>query len=271
MNRIVELFRNKSEQILNIYFTAGFPTLENTVPVLEALSEAGVDLIEIGMPYSDPVADGETIQQSNQKALENGISIKRLFEQLSGIREKVKVPILLMGYLNPVVQFGVEDFCRRCAEVGIDGLILPDLPVDVYKEEYKGIFDRYGILNIFLITPQTIESRIRKIDEVSDGFIYMVSSASTTGSQKGITDEMKAYFSRIKEMNLRNPRLIGFGIKDYETFHTACAYANGAIVGSAFVRLLEQNQENQRAAILNYVSSLRHSHQVEKIFSNLSA
>ncbi|MFD1145324.1 tryptophan synthase subunit alpha [Larkinella insperata] len=271
MNRITELFQHKPNQVLNVYFTAGFPQLNDTVPILETLQQAGVDIIEIGMPYSDPVADGETIQQSNQKALNNGMTLRILFDQLKGIREKVKVPILLMGYLNPVVQFGVEEFCRKCAEVGVDGIIVPDLPIDVYERDYKSIFDRYNLLNIFLITPQTSEGRIHQIDQLSDGFVYMVSSASTTGSQKGITDEMKAYFSRIQAMNMKNPRLIGFGIQDYSTFQTASQYANGAIIGSAFVRLLEQNQANKDVAIHNFIQSIRHSAPAEKIISELTA
>ncbi|GAB3285260.1 tryptophan synthase subunit alpha [Larkinella harenae] len=271
MNRISALFQSKSEQILNVYFTAGFPQLNDTVSILESLQKAGVDIIEIGMPYSDPVADGETIQQSNQKALMNGMSLRVLFEQLKGIREKVQVPILLMGYLNPVVQFGIEAFCQQCAEVGVDGIIVPDLPIDVYERDYKEIFDRYSLLNIFLITPQTSESRIQQIDQLSDGFIYMVSSASTTGSQKGITDEMKAYFSRIQKMNIKNPRLIGFGIQDNATFLTASQYANGAIIGSAFVRLLEQKQENKAAAIADFIKSIRHLAPEEKINSGVIA
>lgn len=241
-NRIIDLFAHKQGDVLNLYFTAGFPNLNDTVPVLRGLQAAGVDLVEIGMPYSDPVADGETIQLSNMRALENGMSLKLLFEQLADCRQStISVPILLMGYINPVLQFGVEAFCQKCQEVGVDGVILPDLPLDLYVAEYKEIFDQYGVQNIFLITPQTAESRIRLIDEVSEGFIYMVSSASITGSQTGVSDTMLAYFDRIQAMNLRNPRLIGFGIKDKETFDTACQYANGAIVGSAFIRQLEQH------------------------------
>ncbi|WP_266361942.1 tryptophan synthase subunit alpha [Tellurirhabdus rosea] len=262
MNRITQLFQTKSERILNIYFTAGYPNLNDTVPILNALQKSGADLIEIGMPYSDPVADGETIQQSNQQALENGMTLKVLFEQLEGCRQTVSVPILLMGYLNPVVQFGVEAFCKKCQEVGVDGLILPDMPVEVYQNEYKAIFDQYGLLNIFLITPQTTESRIRRIDEYSEGFIYMVSSASTTGKQTGITEAMRAYFDRIREMQLSNPRLIGFGIKDHETFTTACQYAQGAIIGSAFIRLLQQNPSDYEKVILNYVKSVKQEQEV---------
>ena len=240
-NRITDLFTKKSGGLLNVYFTAGFPNLGDTITVLEGLQRAGADLVEIGMPYSDPVADGETIQQSNMRALENGMSLKVLFEQLADIRSRISVPAMLMGYINPVLQFGVERFCQKCQEVGVDGVILPDLPLDLYLDEYERVFRQYGILNIFLITPQTAEDRIRLIDEHSEGFIYMVSSASITGSVTGVSNEMLAYFDRINAMNLRNPRLIGFGIKDNETFQMANQYANGAIIGSAFIRLLQEN------------------------------
>ncbi|AQG81485.1 tryptophan synthase subunit alpha [Spirosoma montaniterrae] len=237
-NRITDLFAQKSERLLNVYFTAGFPALDDTVPILRGLQQAGVDLVEIGMPYSDPVADGETIQQSNNQALENGMSLKTLFAQLDECRDEISLPILLMGYINPVLQYGIEAFCRKCAEVGVDGVILPDLPLDLYLAEYAETFREYGIVNVNLITPQTTDARIRHIDAESDGFIYMVSSASITGSTKGISDGMRAYFERVAAMNLRNPRLIGFGINDHETFDTACQYASGAIVGSAFIRHL---------------------------------
>lgn len=259
MNRITKLFQEKPNNVLNIYFTAGFPNLNDTATVLEALQEAGADIAEIGMPYSDPVADGETIQQSNQIALDNGMSLKVLFQQLKGIRAKVSMPIILMGYINPVVQFGIENFCKKCQEVGVDGLILPDLPMDEYYEEYKPIFEQYGILNIFLITPQTTESRIRRIDEISDGFIYMVSSASVTGGTSGITDTMETYFNRVNAMNLRNPRLIGFGIKDNDTFTKASQYAAGAIIGSQFIRVL-QNAANKSTIyndIVSYIKSVK--------------
>lgn len=255
-NRITELFAQKIGRLLNVYFTAGFPQLTDTRLVLRGLQEAGVDLVEIGMPYSDPVADGETIQQSNGVALENGMSLKVLFEQLAGCREEISVPILLMGYVNPVLQFGVEAFCQKCQEVGVDGVILPDLPFDLFVDEYKAIFDRYGILNIFLITPQTSDERIRFIDEVSDGFIYMVSSASITGSVSGINDTMRAYFERVQAMNLRNPRLIGFGINNQETFDSACQFANGAIIGSAFIRHL-QEQGTSAEGIATFVQNIR--------------
>ena len=256
MNRIAALFAQKTERLLNLYFTAGFPALTDTRTVLQGLQNAGVDIVEIGMPYSDPVADGETIQQSNQTALENGMSLRVLFEQLAGFREEISVPVLLMGYINPVLQFGVENFCRMCREVGIDGVILPDLPMGLFVSDYKSVFDEYGILNIFLITPQTSDDRIRFIDEVSDGFIYMVSSASITGSVSGISDGMRAYFERIAAMNLRNPRLVGFGINNQESFDAVSEFANGAIVGSAFVRHLHQNGPDA-AGIRAFVETVR--------------
>lgn len=261
INRITDLFARKSERLLNVYFTAGFPTLDDTVTVLRGLQTTGVDLVEIGMPYSDPVADGETIQQSNGRALANGMSLKTLFAQLADCREgrfgePVTVPILLMGYVNPVLQFGVDAFCQKCREVGVDGVILPDLPLDLYLTEYAATFREYGILNVHLITPQTSESRIRLIDDESDGFIYMVSSASITGSVKGVSDSMRAYFERIQAMNLRNPRLIGFGINNHETFDMACQYANGAIVGSAFIRHIDQHGTSAKS-IEAFVETIR--------------
>ncbi|WAC11000.1 tryptophan synthase subunit alpha [Dyadobacter pollutisoli] len=245
MNRIVSLFDNykahgESTGLLNVYFTAGFPELSDTMRVLRALQDGGADLVEIGMPYSDPVADGETIQKSNDQALENGMSVKILFEQLKDMRETISVPVLLMGYINPVLQYGIENFCRKCAETGVDGLILPDMPMDVYLNEYKSIFDTYGLLNIFLVTPQTSEARIRQIDEVSEGFIYTVSSASVTGSKSGVSTDMESYFERLDAMNLKNERLIGFGIKDHATFKKASGHAAGAIIGSAFIRVLQE-------------------------------
>ncbi|NIJ56161.1 tryptophan synthase subunit alpha [Dyadobacter arcticus] len=247
MNRIKELFRNadhvQNNGLLNIYFTAGFPELNDTMGVLRALQDGGADLVEIGMPYSDPVADGETIQKSNDRALENGMSVKVLFEQLKDMRKTISVPVLLMGYVNPVLQYGIEHFCQKCAEIGVDGLILPDMPMDVYLNEYKTIFESYGILNIFLVTPQTSEARIRLIDAVSEGFIYTVSSASVTGSKSGVNANMESYFSRLNSMNLKNPRLIGFGIKDHETYKQASGHASGAIIGSAFIRVLQESQD----------------------------
>lgn len=256
MNRIIELFSRKKEGVLNVYYTAGYPGLHDTLTVLKALQEAGADIVEIGMPYSDPVADGPTIQQSNDIALQNGMTVKLLFEQLAAMRKQVHIPVLLMGYLNPVIQFGIENFCARCKEIGVDGVILPDMPMQVYLEEYKPIFDGYGLLNTFLITPQTSPERIRQIDSLSEGFIYMVSSASVTGSTKGIQQEQENYFRRIKDMQLQNPTMIGFGISDHASFEKACQYANGAIIGSAFIKALQQSTDLQKD-ILHFVRDIK--------------
>ena len=244
-NRINQLFETKKENILSVYFTAGHPSLNDTVEIIQQLEKNGVDLIEIGMPFSDPTADGPTIQRSSETALKNGMSLKLLFEQLQDIRQTVKIPLILMGYINPVYQFGVEKFCEKCAETGIDGLILPDLPLDEYEAFYKPVFEKYNLHNILLITPQTTESRIRQIDEASSGFIYMVSSSSTTGSGKKVEDFQREYFEGIKAMNLKNPRIIGFGISDRATFENACKYAGGAIIGSAFVQAIDSETEIQ--------------------------
>ena len=243
MNRIEELFNKKSQRVLNVYFTAGYPKLNDTVAILESLEQSGADLIEIGIPFSDPIADGPTIQESNGIALGNGMTLKLLLEQLEGVREKVNIPIVLMGYINPIVQYGIEAFCKKCGEVGVDGLILPDLPMFEYMEVHKPTFEKHGLLNIFLITPQTSDARIREIDQNSSGFIYMVSSASTTGAKTGISGEQEAYFARVKAMNLKNPTLIGFGISNKETFDKACKNANGAIIGSAFIKAISQDGE----------------------------
>ena len=255
-NRIDTLFNKKGGSILNVYFTAGYPNLQDTTTILKALEKGGADLIEIGLPYSDPVADGPTIQASNQKALDGGMTMKLLFEQLKDIRKEVGVPLVLMGYFNPVLQFGVERFCQKCAEVGIDGLILPDLPMYEYREIYQPVFQQYGLHNIFLISPQTSEARVREIDENSSGFIYMVSSASITGAKKDITPEQISYFERINGMNLRNPRLIGFGISNRETFQLASKYAQGAIIGSAFINLLTNSQDLE-GDIIQFVKSIK--------------
>lgn len=242
MNRIHYLFNTKKDRVLSIYFTAGFPKLEDTIPVMEAIEAGGADIIEIGIPYSDPIADGPTIQDSNTIALDNGMSMKKLFEQLKGFRAKVHLPVVLMGYLNPIIQFGMEEFCQKCKEVGVDGLIVPDLPMQQYLDEYKSLFDSYGLVNTFLISPQTSEKRIREIDENTDGFIYMVSSHSITGAKADISEEQIAYFERVKAMSLKNPRLIGFGISDAQTFTTASQYSNGAIIGSAFIKKIKDSQ-----------------------------
>jgi tryptophan synthase alpha chain len=256
-NRIIELFNKKQSEILSIFFTAGFPNLNDTKTILENLEKSGVDLVEIGMPYSDPVADGETIQMSNKVALDNGMSVSLLFEQLAEIRKTVSIPLILMGYLNPVEQFGVERFCQKAVEVGIDGLILPDLPIDLYIEQYKPMFDKYNLSNVLLVTPQTAEERIRMIDDNTDGFIYMVSDNSITGkTADGISDNRLAYFNRINKMNLKNPTIMGFGIHDKATFQMACEHSKGAIIGSAFVRLLA-NSADLEVDIEQFVNKIR--------------
>ncbi len=240
MNRIKQKLQ-ENNKLLSIYFTAGYPALNDTVRIISDLEKAGVDMIEIGLPFSDPLADGPTIQESSTAALHNGMNSDLLFKQLEGIRDNVSIPLIIMGYFNPVFQYGVEAFCAKCSELGIDGLILPDLPLDVYLEEYRSIFEKYDLLNIFLITPQTSEERIRKIDNASEGFIYMVSSASTTGAKAGFGKEQTDYFERIAAMGLRNPQIVGFGISNAETFQQATSHAKGAIIGSAFIKGLTQN------------------------------
>ncbi len=264
MNRIDKVFQNGGEHLLNVYFTAGYPALEDTRMILESLEAAGADIVEIGMPFSDPVADGPTIQESNMQALDNGITIPKLFEQLQGIRDSIQVPIILMGYMNPVMQFGIEKFCEKCKEVGIDGLILPDLPMHDYLNNYKTLFDSYGLHNIFLITPQTSAARIKEIDEHSAGFIYMVSSASITGAKVGISENQEQYFERINAMGLKNPRLIGFGISSHDTFRTACEYAQGAIIGSAFINLLKGSSD-LKEDITRFVKDIKGEFLIERI------
>ncbi|MFG4003771.1 tryptophan synthase subunit alpha [Flavobacterium aquidurense] len=253
MNRITQKLQ-EDKKILSIYFSAGYPNLNDTVQIIQDLEKNGVDLIEIGLPFSDPLADGPTIQASSTQALKNGMTTQILFDQLKNIRESVKIPLIIMGYFNPMLQYGVEAFCATCAEIGIDGLIIPDLPVDVYADEYKAIFEKYGLINVFLITPQTSDERIRFIDSVSNGFIYMVSSASVTGSQSGFGNTQESYFERISNMNLKNPQIIGFGISNKETFNQATKFAKGAIIGSAFIKHLS---ENGSAKISEFVGEIR--------------
>ena len=252
-NRIIEKLK-EDKKLLSIYFTAGYPSFNDTVPVIKDLEKNGVDMVEIGLPFSDPLADGPTIQESSTAALKNGMTSDNLFEQLKNIRKSVSIPLIIMGYFNPVLQYGVERFCRKCEEVGIDGLILPDLPLDVYQSDYEAVFKKYGLLNIFLITPQTTEERIRQIDEASEGFIYMVSSASVTGSKSGFGKEQEDYFQRIAKMNLSNPQIVGFGIKDSESFQQATKTAKGAIIGSAFIKNLT---ENGISTIQNFIAKIR--------------
>ncbi len=255
-NKIKQLFERKKGRILSVYFTTGYPQLNDTGRIMKALQKAGADIIEVGIPFSDPVADGPTIQQSNATALKNGITLRKIFEQLAEVKNEMEIPVILMGYVNPVLQFGVEAFCEKCAETGVSGLIIPDLPMQEYLDEYKGIVEKHGLINIFLITPQTSDERIREIDGNSRGFIYTVSSASTTGAKSGISHEQRAYFERIKAMNLRNPVLIGFGISNRETFHQACEYAPGAIIGSAFIKALD-GAKNIERAVVDFVKSVK--------------
>lgn len=241
MNRINKLFQEK-KNILSIYYTAGYPNLGDTVAIAEELERSGADLLEIGFPYSDPVADGPIIQASSKTALDGGMTLKLLFEQLKDLRKTVSIPVLLMGYVNPMLQYGVANFCKSCAEVGVDGCIVPDLPMAEYEELYSGVFKDNGLTNIFLVTPQTSTERIRKIDGLSNGFIYLLSSSATTGQNLQVSENTEAYFSRIAEMKLNNPTMIGFGISSKETFDKACQYANGAIIGSAFVKNLKSDK-----------------------------
>lgn len=247
MNRIDKLFEKEKNGILSVYFTAGFPNLNDTVPIIQSLEKNGVKLIEIGIPFSDPMADGPVIQASGSKALQNGMSLKLLFSQLSTVRKSVQIPLVLMGYLNPIMQFGFDRFCAEAKRCGIDGIIIPDLPFEDYLENYKSIAEAYGLHMIMLITPETSDERIRLIDKHTDGFIYMVSTASVTGAKSAFRDENISYFQRVNAMNLKNPRLIGFGISNKSTFDAACDNASGAIIGSKFVSLLESERSIDKA------------------------
>lgn len=242
MTRIEELFKRKQQKVLNMYCTAGYPKLDSTLEVMRALQDNGADLLELGMPYSDPLADGEVIQQSSAVALQNGMTISILFDQLKDMRSSIAVPVVLMGYMNPVIQYGFENFCAKAAEVGIDGLILPDLPMYEFETEYGEILKKYNLNFIFLVTPETKEERVRKIDELSSGFLYAVSSSSTTGNTKDIS-EQEPYFKKLQDMKLNNPILVGFGIRDKQTFESACKYTNGAIIASAYIKALGSGQD----------------------------
>lgn len=239
MNRINQLFQNKKKDVFSLYFCAGHPTLNSTVEIIETLEKKGVDLLEIGIPFSDPIADGPVIQNATHQSLKNGMNLHILFDQLRDIRKTVSMPLVIMGYLNPIICFGFEKFCQACAECGIDGMIIPDLPFKNYMEEFKPVADRYNLKMIMLITPATEEERIRLIDEHTDGFIYMVSSAATTGAQNSFGNPLQEYFNRVNQMNLKNPRMIGFGISNKQTLETARANAAGTIIGSKFITLLE--------------------------------
>lgn len=253
MNRIQQKLQ-ENKKLLSIYFTAGYPSLNDTTTIIQDLEKNGVDMIEIGLPFSDPLADGPTIQASSTQALKNGMTTEILFNQLKDIRKLVQLPLIIMGYFNPILQYGVEGFCKKCKELGIDGLIIPDLPVDVYNEQYKSIFENYGLINVFLITPQTSTERIKFIDSISNGFIYMVSSSSVTGSQSGFGDNQKHYFKRISDMDLTNPQIVGFGINNNATFNEATLYAKGAIIGSAFIKYITDNSIKD---LSRFVKSIR--------------
>ena len=260
MSRIEQLFKKKAQRVLNVYVTAGFPRLNDTLTVMNALAESGADMIELGMPYSDPLADGPVIQHSSTIALQNGMTIKKLFEQLKDFRKNpsfgrvAEVPVLLMGYMNPIMQYGFDRFCADASAVGIDGLTLPDLPEYEYETEYGAIIKKYGLDFVFLVTPETTEQRVKKLDQLSNGFLYAVSSSSTTGRDKNMED-VRTYLKKIKDLQLKNPVLVGFGIKDRQTFQTACANANGAIIGTAFIKALE-NAADINTATKTFLSSI---------------
>jgi tryptophan synthase alpha chain len=256
MNRIDKLFKEKKDNILSVYFTAGYPKLDSTADIIRQLSNAGADMIEIGIPFSDPMADGPVIQKSNQQALKNGMNLKLLFRQLENIRKEVNIPLILMGYLNPVIQFGIEEFCKISSESGIDGVILPDLPPTVYLEEYSEIFNKHNLYNILLVSPQSSPGRIALIDSISKGFIYIVSSSAVTGKKGAFSEEQISYFKRVNSMNLKNPSMIGFGISDREAFLTAGKYARGGIIGSAFLNSLSQ-PGNTESIILEFIKRIR--------------
>ncbi len=253
MNRIDLAFQGE-QKLLSIYFSAGYPNLEDTIPIIRGLQSSGVDMIEIGLPFSDPLADGPTIQKSSTKALRNGMKTEKLFQQLKNIRTEIDIPLVLMGYFNPMMQFGIENFCQNCESIGIDGLIIPDLPVEIYHEKYKSLFDQYGLYNMFLITPQTPEDRIRFIDEVSNGFIYMVSSASVTGAKSTFGEAQAKYFNRIGNLKLKTPQLVGFGISNSATYKAATEFSRGAIIGSAFINFLDKEGIHK---IADFISSIR--------------
>ena len=253
MNRIDKKLKEEGK-LLSIYFTAGFPNLNDTADIIIKLQESGVDMIEIGLPFSDPLADGPTIQDSSMSAINKGMNTDILFNQLKDIRNKVSIPLIIMGYFNPILQYGVEKFCKRCNEIGVDGLIIPDLPIDYYLENYKSIFEQNKLYNMFLIAPQTSDERIRKIDSISKGFIYMVSSSSITGSKNSFSSEQISYFERIEKMNLNTPRIIGFGVGNKETFNATVNYSKGAIIGSAFIKNLHENGID---SIDSFIKSIR--------------
>ena len=252
MNRINKVF-NKKKNLLSIYFTAGFPEINDTLKIIKELDKSQVDMIEIGLPFSDPLADGPTIQKSSEKALSNGMTTNLLFNQLKDLRKISDTPVVIMGYFNPILQYGIEKFCSNCRDVGIDGLIIPDLPADIYKKNYKIIFEKYKLNMMFLITPQTSNDRINLIDDLSKGFIYMVSSYSVTGAKDSFDKYQIEYFKRIKKLNLSNPLLIGFGISNKKTFQSACQNSNGAIIGSAYIKYIENYGVSKTRDFINFI------------------
>lgn len=254
-NRINTLFTEKKSNILSIYFTAGYPAIEDTMTILKNLDNAGVDLVEIGMPFSDPLADGPVIQHSSEQALLNGITVSKLFEQLKEMRQHITIPVVLMGYLNPVLRYGVEAFIAKCAEVGVDGIILPDLPMDYYLSHFKTHCDQHNVSNIMLISNDTSIERVRHIDEQTNGFIYLVSSNGTTGSNKSL-EEQQAYYKYIQDLKLKNPALIGFGVRDKHTYNLTNQYSSGAIIGTAFMKHINEHGISEDS-ILNFVKSIR--------------
>lgn len=253
MNRIQQKLQ-EDKKLLSLYFTAGYPAINDTVSILTQLQDSGVDMVEIGLPFSDPLADGPTIQASSTAALKNGMNTEILFNQLEGIRETIHIPLIVMGYFNPMLQYGVEKFCSRCRKIGIDGIIMPDLPLAEYEAEYRDIFEKYGLINVFLITPQTSDARIKQIDHATDGFIYMVSSASTTGATSGFSDATSNYFKRIAGMKLKNEQVVGFGINNEDTFKVATQHQKGAIIGSAFIKHITENGAN---SVEDFVKTIR--------------
>lgn len=257
MNRINQLFEKKQQNILSIYITAGFPNLDDTATIISEIEKAGADMIEIGIPFSDPLADGKTIQDSSSQALQNGMSISVLFEQLETIRNSVSIPLILMGYVNPIYQYGFKAFCEKCNKIGIDGLIIPDLPVWEYTAHYKELFEKNNLHSIFLISPQTSTDRIREINSISKGFLYVVSSAATTGKTSDISEEQIAYFNSIQNMNLSTPQLIGFGISDNKSYTTACKYSNGVIIGSAFIKAIQNSTTSLEQTIQSFIKTIK--------------
>jgi tryptophan synthase alpha chain len=256
MNKLDQTFRATKKAILSAYFTAGFPSLEDTQEVMKSLQEGGADIIEVGIPFSDPLADGPTIQMSNKRALENGISLNKILDQIYLIKDEIRIPVLLMGYLNPIYQYGIQKFCKDCRKAGVSGLIIPDLPILEFQLSYQELFDSFGLYNIFLITPETSEERIHEIEKISRGFIYMVSASSTTGARKGLTEEQITYFKRIREMKLRTPCLVGFGISDQRSFQIASQYTQGAIIGSAIIKVLGKSKDI-RKDIIAFIRSVK--------------